>query len=82
MLVSALHKSPNLLSITTMSCRQGYSQGDLLEEGQATHSSNLGVAQLVKNPPAMRKNWVRSLGWKDPLEKGTVTHSNILASVS
>ena len=23
--------------------------------------------------------WVRSLGWEDPLEKGTATHSNILA---
>ena len=27
------------------------------------------VAQLVKNPPAVRKTWVRSLDW-DPLEKG------------
>ena len=26
------------------------------------------VAQLVKNPPAMRETWVRSLGWEDPLE--------------
>ena len=24
------------------------------------------VAQLVKNPPAIRKTWVRSLGWEDP----------------
>ena len=23
--------------------------------------------------------WVQSLGWEDPLEKGMVTHSNILA---
>ena len=23
--------------------------------------------------------WVRSLGWEDPLEKGTATHSSILA---
>ena len=37
------------------------------------------VAQLVKNLPAMRKNWVRSLGWEDPLEKETTTHFNILA---
>ena len=37
------------------------------------------VAQLVKNPPAMWETWVWSLGWKDPLEKGTATHSNILA---
>ena len=29
------------------------------------------VAQLIKNPPAMREIWVRSLGWEDPLEKGT-----------
>ena len=37
------------------------------------------VAQLVKNPPTMRETWVRSLGWKDPLEKGKATHSSILA---
>ena len=37
-------------------------------------------AQLVKNPPAMQETWVRSLGWEDPnLEKGTPTHSSILA---
>ena len=27
----------------------------------------------------MRKTWVQSLGWEDPLEKGTATHSTILA---
>ena len=37
------------------------------------------VAQLVKNPPAMWKTWVLSLGWEDLLEKGKVTHSSILA---
>ena len=37
------------------------------------------VAQLVKNLPAMRETWVRSQGWEDPLEKGTATHSSILA---
>ena len=26
----------------------------------------------------MRETWVRSLGWEDPLEKGTATHSSIL----
>ena len=36
------------------------------------------VAQLVKNLPAMQETWVRSLGWKDPLEKGKATHSNIM----
>jgi len=38
------------------------------------------VAQLVKNLPAMPKTGVQSLGWKDPLEKGTATYSSILAS--
>ena len=37
------------------------------------------AAQLVKNPPAMRNTWVRSLGWEDPLEKGKATHSSFLA---
>ena len=37
------------------------------------------LAQLVKNPPAMRENWVQSLGWQDPMEKGKVTLSSILA---
>ena len=37
------------------------------------------VAQLVKNPPAMWEMRVRSLGWEDTLEKGTTTHSSILA---
>ena len=27
------------------------------------------VAQLIKNPPAMRETWALSLGWEDPLEK-------------
>ena len=31
------------------------------------------VAQLVKNPPAKRETWVRSLRWEDPLEKGKAT---------
>ena len=37
------------------------------------------VAQLVKNSPGMRDTWLRSLSWEDPLEKGTATHSSILA---
>ena len=34
---------------------------------------------MVKNTPAMQETWVRSLGWEDPLETGTATHSIILA---
>ena len=37
------------------------------------------VAQIVKNPPAMRETWVQSLGWEDPLEKGMATHTTIIA---
>ena len=33
------------------------------------------VSIVVKNPPAVRETWVRSLGWEDPLEKGKATHS-------
>ena len=34
---------------------------------------------MVKNLPAMQETRVRSLGWKDVLEKGMATQSNILA---
>ena len=37
------------------------------------------MAQMVKNPPAMQVSQIQSLGWEDPLEKGMVTHSSILA---
>ena len=36
-------------------------------------------AQLVKHPPAMEETPVQFRGWEDPLEKGTATHSSILA---
>ena len=41
-------------------------------EGQATHSSILGLS------PTVRETWVQSLGWEDPLENGQATHSSIL----
>ena len=35
---------------------------------------------MVKNPPANAgEMWVQSLGGKDPLEKGMITRSSILA---
>ena len=37
------------------------------------------VDKTVKNPPAVEENWLQSLGWEDPLEKGMATHSSILA---
>ena len=39
----------------------------------------LGLAQMVKNLPAMWETWVPSLGWEDSLEKGMATHSSTLA---
>ena len=37
------------------------------------------MAQMVKNLPATQETWVQSLGQEAPLEKGTATHSSILA---
>ena len=37
------------------------------------------VAQTVKNLPAMQETQVWVLGWEDPLEKDTETHSSIFA---
>ena len=37
------------------------------------------MAQMVKDLPAMQEARVRSLGQKDPLEKGMAMHSSIFA---
>ena len=37
------------------------------------------VAQMIKNLPAVQEIWVQSLGQEDLLEKGSATHSSILA---
>ena len=34
---------------------------------------------VVKNPPAMQKMQVLSLGWEDPMEMEMATHSRIFA---
>ena len=39
----------------------------------------LDLAPQPRNPPSIWETWVRSLGWEDSLEKGTATHSSILA---
>ena len=57
-------------------------QEDSLGEGISyplQYSWSSLVAHLVKNLPAMCETWVQSLGWEDPLEKGTATNSSILA---
>ena len=56
---------------------------DLAAEQQLTVTKRQGwaslVVQAVKNPPAMRETWVRSLGQEDPLEEEMATYSSILA---
>ena len=37
------------------------------------------MAQTIKCLPTMWQTQVRFLGWEDPLEKETATHSSILA---
>ena len=37
------------------------------------------VIQMLKNPPAMHETRVQSMGWEDPLKKGTAIHSSIPA---
>ena len=37
------------------------------------------VTQIVKNLPGIQETLVQSLGWEDPLEKKTATHSSIFA---
>ena len=34
---------------------------------------------MIKNLPAIQETQVPSLGWEDPLQKGMVIHSSILA---
>ena len=51
----------------------------LVEINTETNGEGFLVAQRVKNLPAMRETWIRSLGWEDPLEEGVATHSSILA---
>ena len=58
--------------------RSGRSPGEELGSPLQYSGASL-VAQMVKNPPAMRETWVQSLGWEDPLEEGMATHSSILA---
>ena len=52
--------------------------GDLVERALGGLRASV-VAQMVKNLPTMQETWVRSLGWEDPVEKETATHSSILA---
>ena len=60
-------------SIPEMGRSTGEGIGYLLQYSWASF-----VAQVVKNLPAMKEAWVRSLGWEDPLEEGKATYSSIV----
>ena len=47
--------------------------------GDSERGVSLSLFMMIKDLPAMRETWVRSLGWEDPLEEGMATHSSILA---
>ena len=55
----------------------------LVARAKELNNLQLPIAQLVKNlpesPAPMQETLVLFLGWEDPLEKGKVTHSSILA---
>ena len=36
------------------------------------------MVQLIRNLPAIQETSVPFLGWEDPLEKGSATHSSVL----
>ena len=52
--------------------------GDIVWEYINAYWDSL-VVQRLKHLSAMWETWVRSLGWKDPLEKEMATHASILA---
>ena len=64
-------------------CNNHYkSAEEKYREGRREAGRELRVSplvQTVKNQPAMRETWVRSLGWEDPLEEDMATRSSILA---
>ena len=54
-------------------------QGGCIILHAPNHILDFPGGSMVKNPPAMQENWVRSLGQEDPLEMEMATYSSILA---
>ena len=52
--------------------------GDLVAKGLIISNLASLVAQMVKNPRAMRETRIQSLGWEDLLKEDVATHSSIL----
>ena len=53
--------------------------GNLFQPSKERNYPQALVAQMVKSLPVRQKTWVWSLGKEDPLKKGMVNHSSILA---
>ena len=49
-----------------------------VRHNQATFTYKLPLWLRQSRLPATQETWVQSLGWEDPLEEETATHSNIL----
>ena len=76
-----LYRTRLLLPWNSLCKNVGVGCHSLLQRIFLTQGLNLGlllVAQTVKNMPSMQKTQVLSWSWEDLLEKGMVTHSNIL----
>ena len=54
-------------------------QLEYLDKIKMTVKNTPNLAQTVKNLPAMQETQVLSPGWEEPLEKGMVSHSSVLA---
>ena len=75
------HHPLSILNAPCPSSLPGCPPADMGQSGRRptlTQGASL-VAQPIQNPPAIQEPRVRSLGLEDPLEKGTATHSRILA---
>ena len=59
--------------------RVGHDWSDLAAAAAAHGPKSSVVAQMVKILSAMQETWVHSLSQEDPLEKGMVNHSSVLA---
>ena len=68
---TAAHQAPPSMGFS----RQ---ESGLLQKGNVYIYWASLVSQKVKNLPTMRETWALSLGWEDPLKKGTVPDSTQL----
>ena len=76
-LVAQLVKNPTAMQETGLIPGLGRSTDEGIDYPLQYSWASL-ILQMVKNLPSMKETWVQSLGWEDPLEKGTATHSSIL----